>query len=126
MNKKVENILNGNTRIWWLEVLRREGVVTVLALLYFFGIAMPESSDRRELNNEYRTMALSLVKSSQTIVESQRSQESFTRGIQIDIDVVKATGAKQIEILEQQTKVLAAIAAKLGGEIGRASCRERV
>ena len=113
MNKAVEQAVNG--KVWWLEVLRREGVVTVLALLYFFGIAMPESSDRRELNNEYRTMALSLVKTSQTIVKSQELQESFTRGIQVDIDVVKATGEKQIQILEQQTKVLAAIAAKLGG-----------
>lgn len=56
---KPETPPNGNgSRIWWVDLLRREGVLTALVVLYAVFIAIPESQCRRDaLEKSQMTMA---------------------------------------------------------------------
>jgi len=75
-------IATGNgSRIWWVEILRREGVLTALVLIWVFTIAVPESKDRRET----LTKSQAIMESIGTAVEQIKTAEAIQAVVALEM-----------------------------------------
>ena len=96
---------------WWLGLLRREGILAVLVLIYIFKIAIPESEARRTALEAMEQTAAAIVK-----CEGEQSKQ-LDALIKLEGDVISNQG----KILESQGKILKCLAdeherrRKLGG-----------
>jgi len=82
---------NGSSRVWWAELLRREGVLVALVATWIVFIAIPESRDRRDMLNKTITTMESIssamveIRASETIqVQAAIDTASFRRQVEMD------------------------------------------
>jgi hypothetical protein len=68
-------ITSGNgSRIWWAELIRREGILTTLVLIWVFAIAVPESKDRRETLTKSQAVMEAIGAAVEQIKSSEATQ----------------------------------------------------
>ena len=89
---------------WWLDILRREGVLTVLVLIWIFLIAIPESQDRRQTMAEMRGMCHQIVECEIDQAKASAALQEFQSRVTKEHE---AFYEQQILLVATQEKILA-------------------
>ena len=103
---------NGVTQAWWMDVLRREGILTVLVLVWVFACAIPESQDRRAALTDMRQTNAVLVSCAMETKEFQATIADFQHAVTREHS---AFHEQQVALLSAHQKLLILLDTKLGG-----------
>ncbi len=61
-----------STEPWWVTLIRREGILTVLVIAYAYWVILPESRDRREALLAYRQATAHITQALDRMDEADR------------------------------------------------------